>query len=277
MTSGTGYGGQQGDTKTLIAGRKKAEQASAKADKANVQFLKQIHKMLTSKTRSTSKTTGASKIIDDRKKLSGVLADIFRNQVPTDWDRRKAVYTHALDVSLALASDETLGTIFGDKDSPESVLYWLLDFSHQAKDILKRPRPESGWSEEEQGDLALAAQVCNVADAALKISRRCQTQKPVEELCLITLSERYQSQLGPLRFGTVEALQNVSLECFILELPFFLLVQYTDIPETPALLFEQSSSRSRHCKLPTSVQGTDLVSYSTSCGVRQQLLLPCNE
>ena len=246
MASGTGYGGQQGDTKILIAGRKKAEQASTKDDRANVQFLKQIQKMLTSKTRSTSTNSGASKTIDDQKKLAAVLADIFRNQVPTDWDRRKAVYTHALDVSLALASDETLGAIFGDKDSPESVLYWLLDFSHQANDILKRRRPESGWSKEEQGDLALAAQVCNVADAALKISRRCQTQKPVEELCLVTLSERYQSQLGPLRFDTVESLQNVSLKCFIFESPFFILVQFTDIPGTPASLFEQASSYCRH-------------------------------
>ena len=220
-TAGTGYGGQKGDTKTLVAGRKKAEQASAKDDNANVQYLKQIQKMLKPKTsRATSTKTnsnGSGEILpkittDDRTRLSAVLADIFRNQVPTDWDRRKAVYTHALEVSLALASDETLGTIFGDKDSPESVLYWLLDFSHQAKEILKRPKPESGkWSKEEQGDVALATKVCEAADAAMKISRRCQAQKPVEELCLITLSERYQSQLGPLRFDTVDALRNVSI------------------------------------------------------------------
>ncbi len=202
---GTGYGGQQGDTETLIAGREKAEQASAEDDEANVRFLKQI--LLTSKS-------GLGKAIiindnDNQKKLVAVLAEIFRNQVPTDWDRRKVVYTHALDVSLALASDEDLGTIFGNKDSPESILYWLSDFSHQAKDILKRPRPESGWSEEDQGDITLATQVCEVADAALKISQHYQTRKPVKELGLVTLSERYQSQLGPLRFDTVDFLLNV--------------------------------------------------------------------
>jgi hypothetical protein len=233
VTSGTGYGGQQGDNKQLIAGRKKAEQVSAKNDKANVQFLKQVQKILTSKkTRTASKTNvkvSNSKSIDDgdRKKLSAVLADVFRNQVPTDWDRRKNVYTHALEVSLTLSSDETLATIFGDKDSPESVLYWLLDFRNQAKDILKRPMPASGWSKEDHGDVALATQVCSVADAALKISRRCQVQKPVEELCLVTLSERYQSQLGPMRFDTVETLQNVSrYRVLYLYWSFSLLIQY---------------------------------------------------
>lgn len=234
VTSGTGYGGQQGDNKQLIAGRKKAEQASVKVDKANVQFLKTIQKILSSskKTRTTSKTNvkvSNSKSIDDgdRKKLSAVLADIFRNQVPTDWDRRKNVYNIALEVSHTLAFDETLATIFGDKDSPESVLYWLLDFRNQAKDILKRPMPASGWSKEDHGDVALATQVCSVADAALKISRRCQVQKPVEELCLVTLSERYQSQLGPLRFDTVETLKNVSrYRVLYLYWSFVLLIQY---------------------------------------------------
>jgi hypothetical protein len=221
-TAGTGYGGGLiGDRWRLVTGRKKAEQASAKDDTANVEYLKQVQKLLEPKTtRTTSRTnvnndSGATvpKITtDDRTRLAVVLADIFRNQVPTDWDRRKVVYTHALEVSLTLASDETLGTIFGDKDSAESVLYWLLDFSHQAKDILKRPKPESGWSKEEQGDVALATKVCEAADAAMKISRRCQAQKPVEGLSLVTLSERYQSQLGPLRFDTVDALQNVSTD-----------------------------------------------------------------
>jgi ubiquitin-protein ligase len=192
-----------GDTNTLNAGRKKAEQASADDDKANVQFLK----VLLPKSGRVKEM-----IINDndyQKKLAAILAEIFRSQVPTDWDRRKVVYTHALDVSLALASDEALGMLFGDKDSPESVLYWLLNFSLQAKDILKRPQPESGWSEEDVGDITLAAQVCEVADAALKIARRYHTRKPVKEMGLLALNERYQSHLGPLRFDTVDFLLNV--------------------------------------------------------------------
>ena len=87
---GTGYGGQQGDTKRLVAGRKKAEKASAKDDKASIKFLKQISKQLSYQKKTASK--GGESIDldeDDRKKLSTLLADIFRNQVPTDWDQRK--------------------------------------------------------------------------------------------------------------------------------------------------------------------------------------------
>lgn len=87
---GTGYGGQQNDTKRLVAGRKKAEKASAKDDKASIKFLKQIQKQLSYQAKTASK--GGKSIDldeDDRKKLSTLLADIFRNQVPTDWDQRK--------------------------------------------------------------------------------------------------------------------------------------------------------------------------------------------
>ena len=57
----------------------------------------------------------------------------------------------------------------------------------------------------------LATQVSEVKDAALKISRLCREEKPTEELAVASLSKRYQSELGSLRFDTVEAMPNVSL------------------------------------------------------------------
>ena len=39
-TDGTGYGGKPDDNKKLVAGRKKAQKAEAKDDKASIRFLK---------------------------------------------------------------------------------------------------------------------------------------------------------------------------------------------------------------------------------------------
>ena len=207
-TDGTGYGGAKNDTKTLIAGRKKAAKASAKDDKASIKYLKQIQKQLTYQKKTASKNgNGFDLDEDDRKKLSNLLADIFRNQVPSDWDIRKDLYNIALDVSRTLSSNEVIGTIWGDKDDQESVLYWLLDFRQQAKDIMKH-HSDKGWSTEDQDDVALATLVTEVADMALKMSKRCMAAKPVADLCVVTMTERYQKKLGPLRFDSVDSLQN---------------------------------------------------------------------
>ena len=206
--SGTGYGGQPGDTKKLIAGRKKALKASTKDDNANVRFLLQIQSQLQNADhRLGSKRSELDD--EDRKKLSTLLVDTFRNQVPTDWDQRKDLYNHALDVCRTLATNASLGTIFGHKDESDGVMYWLLDFSQHAKDVLNR-QSELGWTAEDENDLLLATQVIEVAEAALKISRRCHASKPVAELSVVSLGERYQSKLGPLRFDSVDTMQNVS-------------------------------------------------------------------
>ena len=212
--SGTGYGGQLGDTKSLIAGQKKAEKANTNDDKANVRFLQQIQSQLQNpdhrrRSRSRSRSRRVELDDEDRKKLSTLLADTFRNQVPTDWDQRKDLFNIALEVCRTLATNASLGTIFGHKDEPEGVLYWLLDFSQQAKDILNR-LSGSGWTTEDEKDKLLATRVIDVADAALKITRSCHASKPVAELSVISLSERYQSKLCPLRFDSVDSMQNVS-------------------------------------------------------------------
>ncbi|KAL7544943.1 hypothetical protein ACHAWF_008323 [Thalassiosira exigua] len=211
-SSGTGYGGQQGDTKRLLAGRKKAEKASDKDDKANLRFLKQIQKQLQYQKRTTrTRSSGLGLDDDDKKNVSSTLADIFRNQVPADWDKRNELYNAALDVARILASNEDLARILGDKEDQEGILFWLLDFSQQADQFIKRGS-DLGGSKGDQKDIQFATQVSEVSDAALKMSRRCQPSKPVAELSFISLSERYQSELGPLRFDSVESIQN---HCFL--------------------------------------------------------------
>mmetsp|Transcript_35712 Transcript_35712/g.64312 ORF Transcript_35712/g.64312 Transcript_35712/m.64312 type:complete len:434 (-) Transcript_35712:354-1655(-) len=205
ISSGTGYGGQRGDTRRLLQGLKKAEKASSKDDHTNLLFLKQMQEQMKFQ-KNVSKGDG---FLDeeDKKKVSALLANIFRNQVPTDWDKRKELYNVALEICRTLASTRGYSAIFGDKDDQEGILFWLLDFSEQAAQIIKH-HSDSGLSKEDQDDVLLATQVSEVAEVALKISRRCQSSKPEVELSVISISERYQSQLGPLRFDSVESMQN---------------------------------------------------------------------
>lgn len=215
---GTGYGGAKDDTKRLLAGRKKAKVDNSKDDKASVKFLKQIQKQLSNQKGTTSIRRSARRgggevecglDTDDETKLSSLLADIFRNQVPTDWDQRRELYDVALDVSRTLASSEKLGTVFGDDEDQEEPLYWLLDWSQQAKQILEHSADLNGGTKKAgQQDVKLAREVMEVADLALKISRRCQAPKHVADLSVISLTERYQSELGPLRFDSVDSMQN---------------------------------------------------------------------
>ena len=197
----------------LIAGRKRSKKTSTEDDKANVLFLEQIQTQL--QNRFSSRRTGLGD--EDRKKLCSVLADAFRSQVPTDWDQRKDLYNIALEVCRTLATIASLGgaifghenDIFGHENDPEGVLYWLLDFRQQAKDILKR-QSESDSTSEDENDFFLATKVDEVADVALECAQHCRVSKPVAKLPVISLSERYRSKLGPLRFEFVESLQNVS-------------------------------------------------------------------
>ena len=69
----------------------------------------------------------------------------------------------------------------------------------------------NGFTEHEQNDVLLATQVSEVAEAAMKVSKRCQAKKPTADLIMIDQGQVYQKKLGPLRFDTVESLQNVSL------------------------------------------------------------------
>ena len=218
--SGTGYGGQKDDTKRLLAGRKKAERASSRDDKANLRFLRQVQKQIhyQAKTSSGGPRRSARRRepdVDlderDKTKVAAVLKNTFQNQVPSDWDKRKDVLGAALALARDLATNETLGKILGEERDPEGVLFWLLDFREQAEQILKHHADRSGEDcKADRNDKLLATQVSETAAAALAMSRRCQSPKQEEELSFVSLRERYQSQLGPLRFDGVDSMRNVS-------------------------------------------------------------------
>lgn len=194
---GVGYGGQPDDQKKLVAGRKKAAEQSSKEDAVNLKTLKRIIAVVQKNGLIDS---------DDHGRVKSILADVFRKQVPTDWDARQALYTQALHLTNTLASDVRLAVLLGDVDDQETVLYWLKDFSQQASVIIKRHK-DNGWTTDDQRDVLFATRVKEVADKAIKISKRCQ-KKPEQELIMISFSERYQSELGPLRFDTVDSMAN---------------------------------------------------------------------
>ena len=218
---GVGYAGdQKDDQRKLVAGRKKAIQEGKREDKSTTKSLQKIHKSIQKKlakhcdlddeidlSRHSSYDALDGLIdTDDRGQVKSILADVFRNQIPTDWDTRKALYTAALDLTDTLVSDVRLARLLGDEEDQETVLYWLKDFSQQCSAFMKR-HEDNGWSKEDQGDVVFATRVKAVADKAIKISKRGQ-KKPEEDLVMISFSARYQSALGPLRFDTVDSMTN---------------------------------------------------------------------
>lgn len=222
---GVGYAGGKDDQRKLVAGRKKAIKESKKEDKSTTKSLQNINKSIQKNLKKKTKHGGLDDekidlsrqsesydaldgLVDtnDRKQVKSLLSDVFRNQVPTDWDTRKALYTAALDLTNTLISDTRLAVLLGDEEDPETVLYWLKDFSQQCSAFMKR-HEDNGWSKEDEGDVLFATRVTEVADKAIKMSKRC-LKKPEEELVMIDFSQRYQSALGPLRFDTVDSMPN---------------------------------------------------------------------
>lgn len=217
---GVGYAGGKDDQKKLVAGRKKAIKESKKEDKSATKSLQKMNKSI---QKNLTKHSGIDNEIDlsrhssydaleglvdtdDRGQVKSILSDVFRNQVPTDWDTRKALYTAALDLTNTLISDARLVVLLGDEEDQETVLYWLKDFSQQCSAFMKR-HEDNGYSKEDEGDVLFATRVKEVADKAIKMSKRC-LKKPEEELVMIDFSTRYQSSLGPLRFDTVDSMPN---------------------------------------------------------------------
>lgn len=57
--------------------------------------------------------------------------------------------------------------------------------------------------------MLFATTVVAIRDVALRLSKR-YNKKPEEEMTMISFSERYQGELGAMRFDTVDSMNNVS-------------------------------------------------------------------
>ena len=232
--TGTGYGGNNQDTSRLKAGRKQAEKKSDKEDMANVNFLRNTLKIIREKDGG---------IDGEEDKVKATLAGVFRNQIPNDWVKRRELYEAALDLTQQLCCKQ-YASLLGDAEDAETVLYWLVDFGNQAEQVLRHEatistsnadivarkdnsekraakRPAPADSEEDECG-AFARRVTSVRDDAARVVKQFN-RKPAEELTMITFSERYQGELGPMRFDTVEAMDNVRFSLAIFLLTLFLL------------------------------------------------------
>lgn len=218
--TGTGYGGNgsKQDTNRLVAGRKRAERASEKDDKAKCKFLKDSLKKI-------HRLKDEDEIEEeDGKKTTSVLADVFRNQIPNDWAKRSDLYGVAFDLTEVL-SCEQLVKLLGDAEDAESVLYWLVDFGNQAEQILKHEATidsnggaavgNKRSAAKEDDSVLFATKVVAIRDVAVRLANR-YNKKPEEEMTMISFSERYQGELGPMRFDTVENMSNVSCHLIFL-------------------------------------------------------------
>ena len=81
---GVGYGGAQGDTKRLLAGRKKAEKKGTSEDAARTKYLKDCKAALDRNLSKVKETDPIDSIINERErdKVAKDLSEIFRNQPP---------------------------------------------------------------------------------------------------------------------------------------------------------------------------------------------------
>ena len=214
--TGTGYGGSNQDTKRLTAGRKKAEKKSDKEDIANI-------KLLRNALNNIRKKGG---MVEDEDNIKATLAGVFRNQIPNDWVERREVYDAALDLTQQMCCEE-YASLLGDAEDAETVIYWLVDFGKQAEEVLKheatisssnadarndtrkgRAKRSAPTDSEEDDCASFATKVISVRDNAVGVVKQ-YNRKPTEELTIISFSERYQGELGPMRFDTVESMNNV--------------------------------------------------------------------
>ena len=215
--TGTGYGGNQKDTSLLKAGRKKAEKSSYQEDKTKAKFLKDSLKAI-------QKLSIGDEVQEDER-IKSTLADVFRNQIPSDWGgKRRELYEAALDLAQELSCEQHI-KLLGDADEADSVLYWLVDFGNQADQILKHEATvgsldgassvqrgsKRGAIGREDDSVLFASRVKLARDKAVQMAKKYNI-KPEEELTMISFAERYQGELGPMRFDTVEQMSNVS--CF---------------------------------------------------------------
>mmetsp|Transcript_25288 Transcript_25288/g.50445 ORF Transcript_25288/g.50445 Transcript_25288/m.50445 type:complete len:547 (-) Transcript_25288:2170-3810(-) len=212
LDGGTGYGGHQDDTKRLTNGLRKAEKNWLKEDENNANFLKKAMIDIQDKLLCAEDWESIDVLVSEQKRdrIVSILAHVFRNQVPTDWHKRKELYLAALNICRTLSSDFRLGTLFGQQDDQEKILFWLLDFSKQAEEILKREAGDCKLliDPSSREDMLLATHVSEVAHLALRSSSRSHAGQKEAELSIITKSERYLEALGPLRFDTVEEMPN---------------------------------------------------------------------
>ncbi|KAL7506768.1 hypothetical protein ACHAXN_003984 [Cyclotella atomus] len=188
----TGYGGNNQDTSRLKSGRKRAAKASVKEDKDNYKrlqdYLKQVGKFGDKDTIEC----------DEGKKMAKILADVFRNQVPSDWAERSDLYNAAFNLTEELCCERFI-KLLGDAEDAQSALYWLNDFAG--------PSNAAAAAAKEDDSVLFATTVVAIRDVALRLSKR-YNKKPEEEMTMISFSERYQGELGAMRFDTVDSMNN---------------------------------------------------------------------
>ena len=182
--NGTGYGGDgSSDVRSRQAGKKKA---ALQENRLASQQQKELNAALKTLWRTAPSES-----------LLSTIKQVMRNQIPSEWSKRRKLYEHVLEASRLIASHHA--ELLGDEDDQESLLAALLEFSQHA-DLISKHDSIPNLSDHE-----LVKLILNVRDVATHASRRIST-KP--ELCVIDSQEHYRQALRPLRFDLVEELKG---------------------------------------------------------------------
>jgi len=248
--AGTGYGGGSNDQSLLLKARTAALAASKHEDACTVKYLQSIQdKLRTSPavTNRSNDTVGAHSVFDEEKiadKVVDTLRDIFRSQVPTDWDARRSVYEVALAVCGVMTLDSRNATLFLKRSSStnssdtkdessssdqedcttepvdDSVFAYLKSFEKDARQIL---RHSDGTNTKLTTDIRVANQVVETYDKIWRLVSMHQcafgNTTAVRDLTIVSQHEYYKKQLGPLSFDLVPDLYGVSEDKLMARLP----------------------------------------------------------
>ena len=120
--TGTGYGGSVvTDVRDLKRGRDKAAAAKKQRDATTLSYLIHSAKSLRNQT------------LADTNELANVLKDVFRNQVPQDWNKQKKLLVLSLTCLGLLVRNNNYSEILGDANDSESLAAAFHEFAQHAQ------------------------------------------------------------------------------------------------------------------------------------------------
>ena len=187
-SNGVGYGGSvTTDFQQLKKGREIAAAQQSARDAATIGYLIQTGPLLRSKT------------LTDTSKLVSTLKHVFRNQVPTEWAKRKKILLLSLTcLGLVLQNYHYPELLVGNVENAESLAAAFDEFAQHAHFL---SRHNTGTQHAQMVKRILQLQTIMMQTSQHAIIVHDATRRVDPHL-------HYRKTLSPLRFAFCESLQN---------------------------------------------------------------------
>lgn len=180
--NGVGYGGDaNADKQERLSGRKQAAQKESQRTAQQQTELNEWKRRLHTEEPS-----------EDVLKM---LRDIFRNQTPAEWGKKRRLYTTAIECCQSVGRSHP--NLLGDGEDDESLLSALEEFADHAEMILKHGQSNGNT------DKKMVQRIVDLRSFARSASSKARIQP---EMSVMDPREFYRQALRPLRFEVVEKL-----------------------------------------------------------------------